>query len=120
MALAGLSPILAAVAGLLVWAAHFTLIYGANALACARGLTGRALLGLPLVPALVLGATALALAVLAAIGLRAWRRLEHGLAGEEGEDTPRFLVWLAAAIALLSSLAVAWEGLAVLFVRPCG
>jgi hypothetical protein len=116
----GFSPIAGAVAGLLVWAAHFGVVYGANAVACERGLTGRTLLGQPLVPALVLGATAVALAALALVWLRAWRRLEHGLAGQEGEDEPRFLLWLTAAVSLLSALAVLWQGLPVLFVRPCG
>jgi hypothetical protein len=115
----GFSPIAAAIAGLVVWAVHFGVVYGANAVACERGLEGRALLGHPLVPAVVLGATALALAAVALVGLRAWRRLEHGLAGEEGEDEPRFLVWLTAATALLSALAILWEGLPALFVRPC-
>lgn len=116
----GFSPIAGAVAGLVVWAVHFGVVYGASAIACERGLAGRTLLGQPLVPALVLGATALALAAVALVGLRAWRRLEHGLAGQEGEDEPRFMVWLAAAIALLAALAIVWEGLPVLLIRPCG
>jgi hypothetical protein len=116
----GFSPIAGAVAGLLVWAAHFGVVYGTNAVACERGLTGRTLLGQPLVPAVVLGATAVALAALALVWLRARRRLEHGLAGQEGEDEPRFLLWLTAAVSLLSALAVLWQGLPVLFVRPCG
>lgn len=115
----GFSPIAGAVAGLVVWAAHFGVVYGAIAIACERGLTGRTLLAQPLVPTLALGATALALAVVALVGLRVWRRLEHGLAGQEGEDEPRFMVWLTAAIALLAALAILREGLPVLFVRPC-
>jgi hypothetical protein len=116
----GFSPITGAVAGLVVWAVHFGVVYGANAVACERELTGRTLLGQPLVPALVLGATALALAALALVWLRAWRRMEHGLAGQEGEDASRFLEWFTAATALLSAVAILWEGLPVLFVQPCG
>jgi hypothetical protein len=120
MRVAGFSPIAGAIAGLIIWAVHFGVVYVANAIACERGLVGQSLLGLPLVPVLVLGATVLALAAVALVGLRAWRRLESGLAGQEGEDEPRFLVWLTAAIALLSALAILWEGLPVFFVRPCG
>ncbi|MBL6455270.1 hypothetical protein JMJ55_08050 [Belnapia sp. T6] len=119
MQVAGFSPIPAALAGLIVWAAHFGLIYGANAVACARGLAGGRWLGLPLVPALVLGLTALALLAVAVIGLRAWQRLEGGLSGQEGENEPRFMVWLTLAIALLSALAILWEALPVLLVPAC-
>lgn len=116
----GFSPILGAMAGLIIWAGHFGLVYMATAIVCERSLTGRMVLGQPLIPVLVLGATALALVAVAIIGLRAWRRLEHSLAGQEGEDEPRFMVWLTLAIALLSALAIAWEAVPVLLIRPCG
>lgn len=119
MHLAGFSPVLGAIAGLIIWAVHFGVVYVANAIACERGLAGRSLLGQPLVPVMVLAATTVALGILGLIGLRAWRRLDHGLAGEDGEDGTRFTAWLTTAITALSALAVLWEGLTVLFVRPC-
>ena len=120
MEVRGFSPILEAVAGMLIWAVHFGLVYGANAVACARGFAGGELLGLPLVPALVLGATAVALAAVGWIGWRARRRLHADLSGEDGEDDPQFTVWLTYAVALVSALAILWEGMPVFVVDPCG
>jgi hypothetical protein len=112
--------ILGAVSALLVWAAHFLAIYGAQATACIRAAPDAVLFGQPLVPALVLGLTAIALLAVAAIGLLAWRRLPSGMAGQDGEDQPRFLAWLTAATALLSALAILWEAAPVLVLPPCG
>ncbi len=117
---AGFSPILGAVASMLVWAVHFLVVYGAQATACARGLAGASLLGLPLIPAMVLGLTLLALAAITWIGLRARHRLRGALSGEEGETQPQFTVWMAAAISLLSALAVLWEAVPALILPPCG
>lgn len=116
----GFAPIPAAVAGMIIWAAHFFVVYATNAVACARGLEGAELFGWPLVPALVLGATALALAAVGVVGFRAWRRLGFALSGQEGEDDPQFLVWLTVAVALLAALAILWAGVPVLIVRACG
>jgi hypothetical protein len=118
--LAGMSPLLGAVAGMLAWALHFTVAYGVTALACARGLADRTVLGLPLVTALVAGATALALAATAVVAARAARRLQGGLSGEAGEDDPRFTAWLGAAVALLAALAILWQTVPALVLRPCG
>lgn len=119
MQVVGFSPILGAISAMLVWAAHFLIVYGAQATACARGGAGATLFGQPLVPALVLGLTLLSLLVVAIIGLRAWRRLRSGLSGQEGEDEPQFTVWMAAAISLLAALAIVWEAAPVLILRPC-
>lgn len=119
MKVLGFSPILGAISAMIVWAAHFLTVYGAQATACVRAPADAMLLGRPLVPALVLGTTALSLFVVTVIGLRAWRRLRSGLAGEEGEDPPQFTVWMTAAIALLAGLAIVWEALPVLILRPC-
>jgi hypothetical protein len=118
--LAGIVPLLGAVAGMVAWALHFTVAYAATAIACARGLADRTLLGLPLVPVLVVGATVLALAAIAAVAARAARRLQGGLSGEAGEDDPRFAAWLSVAVALLAVLAILWQTVPALVLRPCG
>lgn len=120
MQVAGFSPILGAISAMIVWAAHFLIVYGAQATACARGGAGATLFGQPMVPALVLGSTALSLVVVGGIGLRAWRRLRSGLSGQEGEDKPQFTVWMTAAIALLAALAIVWEAVPAFILRPCG
>jgi hypothetical protein len=116
---AGFSPILGAIAALIVWAVHFLLVYGVQATLCWRGLAGRTILGWPVVPALVVAATALALAATGAIFVRAWHRLGRGLSGEDGEEPPQFTVWMSLAVALLATLALVWEAIPVFFLPPC-
>lgn len=120
MPIAGFSAIPAAIAGLIVWAAHFGFVYAVSAIACARGLAGRQLWGLPLLPTLVLGATALGLLGVAAIGLLGWRRLRRTSAERPGDAAPQFLPWLTLAVALLAGLAMVWEALPVLLLPACG
>ncbi|MBP0447549.1 hypothetical protein J8J14_22580 [Roseomonas sp. SSH11] len=119
MEVRGFAPIKAAVAGMVVWAVHFGIVYGITGIACERGYGTRILLGQPLIPALVLAATALALLFVGWIVVSAYRRLDSELSGEDGEDGPQFTVWLTLAIALLSALAILWEGIPVLLVHPC-
>jgi hypothetical protein len=118
----GLAPFVGALGGLIVWAAHFGLVYVANAIACERDLAGRTVLGLPLVPVLVLGASALALLVLGVIASGAERRLRRSPAGEPGEedDERRFLARLGLAVALVAALAILWQSVPALILRPCG
>jgi hypothetical protein len=113
---AGFLPIVGAVAALIVWAAHFLAIYGVQATACARGAEAM----VRLVPWIVLGLTAAALLLVAAIGLRAWRRLPYGLAGQDPDDEPRFTDWMATAGALLATLAILWQALPALLLPTCG
>lgn len=111
--------VLLSAAGLVVWAGHFTLVYAVTALACERGLLGRSLFGLPLVPALVGLATLLALALLVLL-------LRPALAGlgtpltEGGEAEPRFTRWFAASTTLLATLAVVFEAVPALLLPGCG
>jgi len=88
-------------AGIIVWALHFGAIYGATALACARGLPH-------LVAPAVGGVTVAAVAALAIVLVRGWQRRR------------RFEPWLAAGLAALALVAVVWEALPVLLVPPCG
>ena len=52
-----------AAAGMIAWAAQFTLIYGATAIACARGYEGAWLLGMRVIPLTIVGVTLAALGV---------------------------------------------------------
>lgn len=105
--------------GLAIWAAHFGAIYAANAFACARGLAGARLLGLPVVPVVVSALTLLALAALAWVMRAALVRLAPPL-DEGGEAEPRFTRWFAFATAALAALAVTFQGIPALVVPPCG
>lgn len=119
MQVAGFSPILNAIAALIVWAGHFLLVYGVQATLCWRGVGTGTVLGWPMMQAFVVAATAAALAATGAIGWRAWRRLRGGLSGEEGEEQPQFMVWMSLAVALLAALALIWEAIPVFLLAPC-
>ena len=84
--------------GVVLWALHFTLIYGFTALACARGFGASA-------PWFVGGATVVAAA--AAIAIIATHL------------SPEFTRWLTAAVAGIALLAIAWEGLSAFMVPAC-
>jgi len=84
--------------GVVLWAVHFTVIYGFTALACARGFGGAA-------PWVVGVATAAAGAAAIAI-------IVTHLSSE-------FTRWMTAAVAGLALLAIVWEGLPALIVPVC-
>lgn len=86
--------------GVIVWALHFAAIYGATALACARGVPQAA-------PVAVGLATLLALAALLPIIVAGWRR------------RAQFEAWFAAGTAAFALLAVVWEALPALWVPAC-
>jgi 1,4-dihydroxy-2-naphthoate octaprenyltransferase len=85
--------------GVMVWAAHFAVVYGFTALACARGFGGAS--------AWVVGAATL-LAASAALAIIANNRERE------------FTRWISAAVAAAALVAIVWEGLAPMLVRhPC-
>ena len=107
------------VAGLLIWAGHFAIVYGVHAVACARGLAERTLFGFGAVPFVVTLATALALAgsgIVLAIALRDLRTLRGN---DEATDSQRFLTYTSATIAGFSILAIVWVALPAAIIRPC-
>lgn len=116
---AGIAPLFTAIAALIVWAGHFMLVYFVQATLCWRGLERGTVLGLPAVPALVVSATALALAATLLIAARAWRRLHAGMSSRDSEEQPQFTAWMSLAIALLAALAMVWETIPALFLPPC-
>jgi len=87
---------------LVIWALHFFFAYAAVAVACDAGFAH--------VGALLLGATALAVVVLAALAFSAWRALRQDglLAG----------VRLGAAV--LALVGVSWAALPMPLLPPCG
>jgi hypothetical protein len=86
--------------GVIVWALHFTIVYGFTGVACARGMD-RA------VPWAVGVATLAAAAVAALVVVRGARRRDA------------FEDWIAAGLAAFALLAILWEGIAVFMVAPC-
>jgi uncharacterized membrane protein YhaH (DUF805 family) len=103
-----LGEVLFALAGLLIWAAHFLLVYGATALLCARG-AGAAVALLTIAVA-----TVVALAALLAVLAVAHRR-KQGL-----DSTGRHLLAALATFgAVIALVAVIWEALAGAFLPSC-
>jgi len=102
----------------LIWALHFTAVYGLNGLACARGLDALRVLGFPFVPAMVVGATAVALLLTLGVLMRAL--LGRGPAAQVREDPRRFVRWFTAAAAGAALVAILWNGLPALQVPACG
>ena len=102
--------------GLIIWAVHFTGIYGFNAVACARAFGGMELLGFGLVPVIVIALTLVALAATAGTLYAATRY-------DEGRSTPqeefRFIRYVTLAVGWLSLVAIAWNGLPALLLSPC-
>lgn len=88
-------------AGVMVWALHFTVIYGFTALTCARGLP---LATVPWVMAIATVAAVTACTGIALAGLR---------------HAGRFESWMSAALAGLALIAIVWEALPVLLVPIC-
>lgn len=84
-------------AGPLLWLLHFTVLYGFNAIACARGFQGA-----------VPWAVAIATVVVGA-----------GAALVVFQSRKQFIDWLAAGLGALALLAILWQALPVLMVSPC-
>ena len=107
------------IGGLLVWAVHFTIIYGFTAVACANGFAASRIFGLGVVPFVIGAATLLAFATTGLVLRRALAGTVPPRSARYGEATEHFLQYTAATIAALSLVAIAWNALPVLVVAPC-
>jgi hypothetical protein len=94
-------PMLRAIGGMLIWAAHFGFLYGFAGLACARGFG----VSLPL---------AIAAATVLALAASAWLLVEAVRAGLQD-----FLDWLAATGTALAIVAILWQTLPILLAPRC-
>jgi hypothetical protein len=103
-----LMPILLrASAPLVVWGVHFFLCYAFIAIGCTAGIGGKML------KAVLLAATALALATVVAMALRSWRRVNG--------SAPRRLRDLAALCgAGLAAMGVGWTLIPLWLLGVCG
>ncbi len=106
--------------GLLVWAAHFTVVYTFNALACARRFADLDVMGVGVVPFVVVGTTVLAFVGTLAVLLLALFRRGPAWASRDRKPVNDFLRYTTITIAALSLVAIAWNGLPALIVPSCG
>ncbi|WP_207536993.1 hypothetical protein [Sabulicella rubraurantiaca] len=103
---------------LLLWGAHFGVIYATHAFACERSFDEARVMGVPFVQALVGGATVLALLGLA---LLAWAPLARmGLPeADGGEEEPRFRLWFLFAACCASALAILFQATPAFVLPAC-
>lgn len=106
--------------GLLIWGAHFGVVYIFNALACARRFDGLSYFGIGIVPLTVLATTVAALLATLGVLILAFRRRGPARLLREPGPANDFMRNLTASIAALSMVAIAWNGLPVLLTPPCG
>jgi hypothetical protein len=105
--------------GLIVWAAHFAIVYGFTAVVCAKRFAAVHVLGIGIIPVVIGAATLLAWAITGALLWSALSRPVPLPSARNGEVTEDFLQHTAAIIAALSLVAIAWNALPVLLVDPC-
>jgi hypothetical protein len=101
--------LLAMLFGPIVWALHFTALYGTHTIVCAHATTGDA------ATITALAATVAALALLLAGAVVAYRRRTT----QHANATTRFCRDVMLLLTLLSACGVAWAGATALFVAPC-
>jgi fatty acid desaturase len=114
------STMLLTVGGLLIWAAHFGLIYAFNTLACTRSFAGTELAGFGAVPFIIVLLTLLALGGAGAVLATAWSGGGFGRPPQDGTATADFLRYMTVAIAIISFVAILWNGIPALAVPACG
>ncbi len=86
--------------GIIVWALHFTAIYGVTALACARGFAH-------VIPWSIALATLTAAALSLALIVKGYR------------ERAGFIGWMTGALAALALVAVVYESSGAVMVPPC-
>ncbi|WP_024889068.1 hypothetical protein [Luteimonas huabeiensis] len=113
-------------APLAVWALHFAVVYSLQGLACGEGWLRRrmAIAGVEAEAAswLLVALTALALAAIAWLGLRAqraWRAARADPRPDADGRRRRFATAVAALAAVLAAITVAFTALPILMLPPC-
>jgi hypothetical protein len=111
------SATLRVLSGLMIWAAHFLVIYVFTALACARHFADLSWLGIGVVPWVIGTATlAAATTMLVVIGLA----VRDARLNASRNNMSSFVPWMSAALGGLALMAILWEALPVLLIPACG
>ena len=107
------------IGGLIVWAAHFTVVYGFTAVACAKDLAGTTFLGIELVPFVIGVATVLAWITAGLVLGIAFSSPTPPRSLRYAGSTEEFLQYTGAFIAGLSLFAITLTALPALVLEPC-
>lgn len=110
--------VLLMLAGLIVWAIQFTLVYGVTSTLCARGWASAQFGGVGVVPVAILAVTGLSLAAVLAFLLYALK-LRSAWQANDGSGSDRFMYSAAALVSGLSLISIAWTGLPALILPAC-
>lgn len=105
-------------AGMIAWAAQFTVIYAVTAVACARGYADLRLLGFGMVPATIVVTTLAALAVTGVV-LAGALASQPRMSAQTANPIDRFLNYATILISGVSLVAIAWTGLPSLILPAC-
>ena len=108
-----LAVLFSVLAGTIIWAVHFTIIYGFTSTACARGL------GTDTVPWVVAVATGIAVLAAAAVIVRSLRPVRAGTPEGDHAPAPDFIRWISAAVGGMALVAMVLEGLTAALVPAC-
>lgn len=108
-----------ALGGLILWAGHFTAVYGFTSLACARGFAAITVAGLDLVAVTIVLLTVLALAAAALVLRAAVRPAAPALLRDTAPANARLLRHLAAGGVALGSIAILWQAAPALLLPAC-
>lgn len=106
-------------AGFLIWGAHFTAIYGFNAVVCARGLGADAVIGIPMVAVGVTVLTFLAFAALAGTTYLAWSGQRPLMPDGSGPELAAFVRHTTLLACAMGAVGVIWDAVPVFLVPPC-
>jgi hypothetical protein len=113
----------------LLWGIYFGLVYAVNGIACAKGMGGSLVGGMPMVNAVLLGSTAVTLVLLAGLALLAWVRfrpvkdagghLHSEDPGLSAQARRRFVALAGLLQALLAIVATIYIGMQVFLSPNC-
>jgi hypothetical protein len=105
--------------GLLIWALHFTVIYGFTTVACVGSFATTTIFGMGVVPFTIAIVT---VASWAGVGAILWLTLARPVPPHGrwlSDSSERFFRYTSASIAILSFFAIAWNALPGLVLKPC-
>ena len=108
-----LAVLFSVLAGAIIWAFHFTVLYGFTAVACARGL------GTELVPLTIAVATGVAALAAAVVMVRSLCPVGPGAPDSDHAPGAEFIRWITAAVAALALLVMILEALTAALVPAC-
>ena len=108
-----LAVLLSMLTGAVIWAVHFTIVYGFTSVACSRGL------GTDAVPLAVAVATGIAALAAAVVMVRSLRRVGPDALDLDQAPARDFIRWITAAVAGLALVAMVLEGLTAALVPAC-